>query len=266
MHVDNMTQDTYTHPVVIVGLGQMGRVFAQGFLAAGYPVYPVTSRMAMADAARQMPDPGFVLLAVPENVISRTLGQVPDHWRGKLGLLQNELLPYVWEAEGIQTPTTMAVWFEKKKGKTVHVFRPTTVHGPHADLVRVGLDAVGIACDAVADVGQMVTELVKKNLYVLTINIAGLVVGGTTGELWTRHRDLVARVSHDVLDVMDRLTGRTSDREEMMRFMEDILLRVPDHGCRGRVAQDRLERMVATGRAHGLTLPALTEIENRLSG
>ena len=260
-----MIQDTYTYPIVIVGLGQMGRVFAKGFLCAGYPVYPVTSGMSMAEAAAQMTAPGFVLLAVPENILPDVLDQVPSVWKDKLGLLQNELLPHVWEAAGIQAPTTMAVWFEKKKGKTVHVFQPTQVQGPHADLVRIGLGAAGIACDVVEDDAAMVTELVKKNLYVLTINIAGLVVGGTTGELWTNHSDLVGRISHDVLDVMDRLTGRASDREAMMAFMEHILLSVPDHECRGRVAQDRLQRMVATGKAQGLALPALNEIGGRIS-
>ena len=29
-------------PVVLIGIGEMGAVFARGFLRAGYPVYPVT--------------------------------------------------------------------------------------------------------------------------------------------------------------------------------------------------------------------------------
>ncbi len=33
------------NPVVIIGLGQIGGVFAKGFLSAGYPVYPVTFNM-----------------------------------------------------------------------------------------------------------------------------------------------------------------------------------------------------------------------------
>ena len=29
-------------PVVLIGIGEMGGVFARGFLRAGYPVYPAT--------------------------------------------------------------------------------------------------------------------------------------------------------------------------------------------------------------------------------
>jgi len=38
---------------------------------------------------------------------------------------------------------------------------------------------------------ELLYELVRKNLYILTINIAGLKTGGTVGELWGKHRETV---------------------------------------------------------------------------
>jgi hypothetical protein len=103
-------------------------------------------------------------------------------------------------------------------------------------------------------------ELVKKNLYVLTINIAGLAVGGTTGALWADHQSLAVAVAHDVLTVMEHLTGNTFDRDDMIGFLRSILKRVPDHACRGRVAEDRLERILRIARGAGLATPALDGI------
>jgi len=247
-------------PVVVAGIGQMGGVFAQGFLRAGYPVYPATRKMRLSDYAGRIPDPVFVLLAVPENNIVETIQQVPEIWRDRLGLLQNELLPYVWESEGVIDPTAMAVWFEKKKGRSVNPFQPTPVFGPAAKIVCEALTALEIPCRIMPDQDQLRVELVRKNLYVLTINIAGLSVGGTTGELWTKHRSLTEAVARDVLAVMEHLTGRSFDRDDMMGFLQDILKKVPDHACRGRVAEDRLKRIVKVARNAGISTPALDSI------
>ena len=255
-----MSENKIKSPIVIAGIGQLGSVFAQGFLRAGYPVYPVIRNMRLSDYTDGIPEPELVLLAVPENSIVEAIRQVPRVWRDRLGLLQNELLPYVWEAEGIVNPTVMAVWFEKKKGHTVKVFQATPVFGPKAETVCTALTARGIPCRIVADREQLTLELIKKNLYVLTINIAGLSVGGTTGELWRNHQALAIAVAQDVLSVLEHLTGTASDRDRMIEFLADILTAVPDHGCRGRVAGDRLARILHIARTAGLATPNLDRI------
>ncbi|MFZ5564983.1 MAG: hypothetical protein ACOZBW_13120, partial [Thermodesulfobacteriota bacterium] len=204
-------------------------------------------------------------LAVPENVISLTLEQVPAPWRDRLGLLQNELLPGVWQGAGIGNPTAMAVWFEKKKGRGVHVFQATKVHGPRAGLVKNALNAVGIDCDVLSDATALNIELIKKNLYVLTINIAGLVTGGTTGDLWKHHREIARAVAADILTVLERAAGQPVDRAALTSFLGDILTRVPDHTCRGRVAEDRLARVLAMARKNGLETPVLLDVSHRIS-
>jgi ketopantoate reductase len=255
-----MSGNTIKNSVIITGIGQMGAVFALGFLRAGYPVYPVTRNMQLSDYPGRIPEPEFVLLAVPENNIVETIRQVPQMWRDRLGLLQNELLPYIWEAEGIVNPTAMAVWFEKKKGHTIKVFQATPVYGPKAETVCAALTARGIPCRIVADREQLTLELIKKSLYVLTINIAGLSVGGTTGELWRNHQALAIAVAQDVLTVMEHLTKSALDRDKMIEFLADILTAVPDHGCRGRVAKDRLNRVLHIARTAGLATPNLDRI------
>lgn len=255
-----MTENKNKKTVAVAGIGQMGGVFSLGFLRAGLPVYPITRDMRLSDSAGRIPDPDFLLLAVPENSIVAAIRQVPQIWRDRLGLLQNELLPYIWEKEGIADPTAMAVWFEKKKGQTVKVFQPTPVYGPKADIICSGLTALDIPCRILENGHQLMLELVRKNLYVLTINIAGLSVGGTTGELWRNHGALAIAVARDVLTVMGHLAGQALDPDEMIAFLADILTRVPDHGCRGRVAGDRLERILGIARKADLSTPALDGI------
>ncbi len=255
-----MTEKKKKINIIIAGIGQMGGVFAQGFLRAGYPVFPVTRQVGFADYPDDLPAPVLVLLAVPENNIKEAIAQVPAAWRDRLGLLQNELLPYIWEEQGIVDPTAMAVWFEKKKGRDVKVFQPTPVYGPAARIVEAALTAMDIPCTVLTDGHQLLLELVRKNLFVLTINMAGLAVGGTTGELWAEHRDLAKAVAGDVLTVMEHLSGQSLDRKEMIRFLGDLLVRVPDHGCRGRVAKDRLDRTLDIARQAGLSTPALDKI------
>ncbi len=248
-------------PIVIVGIGQMGGVFARGFLSADYPVYPVTLDMDMKNAAKEIPEPVFVLLAVPENVISSVLQDVPDVWKDKLGLLQNELLPYVWEEQGITYPTAMSVWFEKKKGQGIKVLLPTPVYGPNADIVKTGLGAIDIPCIILPNTNALLMELVKKCLYVFTINIAGIKVGGTTGKLWAGHRNLVKSIINEVLDILGFLSKETVDRDKLISFMADILPKVPDHNCHGRVAEDRLDRLLVHAKEAEINAAVLKSIK-----
>ena len=46
-------------PVVIIGIGEMGGVFARGFLKSGHPVYPVNRSMDNEQAAEEIPENGL---------------------------------------------------------------------------------------------------------------------------------------------------------------------------------------------------------------
>ena len=107
------------NPVVIVGIGEMAGVFARGFLCCGYPVYPITRKMEMATEARHIPEPALVLLAVGENDLDQTLAQIPDAWRNRLALLQNELLPQAWQAYNLKDPTVISVWLGNRRATSL---------------------------------------------------------------------------------------------------------------------------------------------------
>jgi prephenate dehydrogenase len=67
-------------PVILIGIGEMGSVFARGLLRSGHPVYPVTRTTDLAETARLLPSPELVLVAVAENDLHAVLEQIPATW------------------------------------------------------------------------------------------------------------------------------------------------------------------------------------------
>ncbi len=247
-------------PVGIIGIGEMGGVFARGFLKSGHPVYPVNREMDYEKVAKEIPDPAFVLISVAEKDLTGALKKLPNAWKGKAGLLQNELLPYIWEAEDIASPTVMAVWFEKKRGRDVKVILPTAVHGPNAQAVKAALDSLDISCTVINDEKRMLFDLIKKNVYVLTINIAGLKVNGTVGELWENHRNLAEQVAGEIMDIQECLTRGELPREKLFEEVIQAFHKAPEHTCKGRAALDRLARALSQAEMCGIHTPVLKTI------
>ncbi len=246
--------------VVVIGLGQLGRVMAGGFLRTGHTLVPVNRGDDMDIVAARAPEPELVLVAVAEPDLHTVLRNLPPNWRGRLGLLQNELLPRDWLAHHISDPTVISVWFEKKKGTDAKPLLSSPVHGPEADRLAAALDAIELPARVVRDGEQMLWELIRKNLYILTTNIAGLVVGGDVGGLWERHRDLAEAVALDVLDLQEALTGRELDRLDLLEGMLEAFAADPAHGCAGRSAPARLRRALEHADTAGLAVPVLRRI------
>ncbi len=246
--------------IVIVGLGQLGRVFAGGFLRTGCTVVPVNRGDNMGEIAANVPDPALVLVAVAEADLHPAITGIPAAWRGRLGLIQNELLPRDWQAHQIEHPTVASVWFEKKKGIDAKPLIPTPVHGPQAQRVCAALNAIEIPARSIESEDELLYELVRKNVYILTTNIAGIVTGGSVGELWAQHRSLATQVANEVMDIQDWLTGRRHDRRKLLDGMLEAFEADPQHGCQGRSAPDRLKRNLAFADEAGLAVPKLREI------
>ena len=252
-------------PLVVIGIGELGSVFARGFLKNGHPVYPITRHMSMLEAAKEMPEPQAVLVAVGETDLHPTLEALPAAWKDRLILLQNELLPRDWEAHAVQNPTVISVWFEKKKGMDSKVVLSSPVYGPHASLVRKALGTLDIPTYTVDDMGALEYELVRKNLYILTTNIAGLELpdGATVDDLRHAHPDLMDAVAHDVLDIQAWLVGHELDRPALMAGMLDAFDGDPAHKCKGRSAPARLRRALLHADEAGLEVPALRPIARK---
>ncbi|MCK5082791.1 MAG: hypothetical protein KAR31_07775 [Candidatus Omnitrophica bacterium] len=249
--------------VVLIGVGEMGGVFARGFLKSEYPVYPVEQGTGLNSVYNEMSDPLAVIVGVAEKDLHSVLEAIPQGWRDRLILLQNELLPRDWQAHNIENPTVISMWSEKKKGQDVKVIIPSPVFGPHAGLVKESLNAIDIDCTVVADEDAMLFELVVKNVYILTVNIAGLKVGGTVGELWGQHQEFAREVAEDIMDIQFRLIGKELDRQKLIECMVQAFNGDLDHKCMGRSAPARLQRALSQADEFGLQAEALKEISTR---
>lgn len=248
------------NPIVVIGLGELGSVFARGFLRLGYPVQGVTRDMDINIVAESIPSPEAVLVAVGEADISATLETIPDAWKNDVILLQNELLPRDWQATHIQDPTVISVWFEKKKGMDSKVVLPSPVYGAKAKLVFDALGQIDLPSYLLDSAEELNYELVRKNLYILTTNIAGLEVGGNVEGLMNEHQEVMNAVANDVLDIQDYLTETTNDRQRLMEGLIEAINGDLNHGCMGRSAPARLKRALGFADQAGLEVSKLREI------
>ena len=245
--------------VVVVGLGEMGSVFARGFLRSGYSVHPVVRGTEMKEVAADNRQPEMVLIAVGEADLHEQLLKVPDVWRKKLILLQNELLPRDWEPLRLE-PTVISVWFEKKKGQDSKVIIPSPVFGRHAQQVADALTSIDISTTVLESEAALLHELVLKNVYILTTNIAGLEVGGNVGQLWDKHRVVAESVALDVIRLQEVLTGQALDHQAIIDSMIEAFNGDPEHMCMGRSAPVRLQRALMLAKQNDLTLTMLERI------
>jgi hypothetical protein len=238
----------------------MGGVFARAFLKSGAPVYPVLRDTSTDLVAEAVGEPALAMVTVGEADLHPALATLPDAWKRCVGLLQNELLPRDWERHGISDPTVAVVWFEKKPGQDVKVIIPTPVAGPFAGQLVAALDAINIAA---LEVGRddLLYELVRKNLYILTVNIAGLVTGGTVGDLWDNHQDLARSVAEEILMVQHWLCGHTFDSEQLIAGMVEAIAADPEHKAMGRSAPGRLDRAIRHAETAGIEVPVLRQIQ-----
>lgn len=250
-------------PVIVVGIGEMAGVFTRGILRLGHPVYPVTRQTDMHALAKAVPNPLLVLVAVGEADLHPTLDKIPSAWHPYLGLLQNELLPGDWRQHDLSNPTVVSVWFEKKKGQEYKVLIPSPIYGPQARLLEDALATLDIPSWEVATAEEMEHELVRKNIYILTTNIAGLVIGGTVNDLWYKHEALAREVANDVMDIQAWMVGHHLDRDKLIEGFVEGVKGDLEHKCMGRSAPARLARAIALADEAGLKVAKLREIQQQ---
>lgn len=239
----------------IVGVGQLGGAIGQGLLQLGRPVLPVL-RGDPLDAL-EAHDPELVLVAVGEKDLDAVLSALPVPLRDRVALLQNELLPPDWERHGVIDPTVAVVWFEKKRGRAAVAVRTTRVAGPHAELIARAIQAIDLPA-RVIPAADLAFELVRKDVYILGSNLAGLAVGGgTTGDLCERHRARATAIVLDVMAIEEARLGVPLPRESLLECAFTDFAKDPGHAAMGRSAPERLARALARADAAGLAVPAL---------
>lgn len=253
-------------PAVVIGMGEMGGVFARALLKTGTPVYPVLRSDNLSECAEQFPEPVIVLVAVAEKDLHPTLDSIPAPWRNNLVLLQNELLPRDWLAHQLTNPTVISVWFEKKKGQDFKVLVPSPIYGPQAGLLANSLASLDIPSQVLSNENELLFQLVRKNVYILTTNIAGLITDGTVDGLWNNHQTLARAVASDVMDIQDWLTGVQLDREQLIQGMVDAINGDLEHRCKGRSAPARLAGAIENADKAGLQVSTLRDILSKNIG
>lgn len=257
---------------VVIGLGELGGVFAHGLLRTGHRVIPVRRADDPRAIAEQVPSPALVAITVGEDDLAPVLAALPRQWHESVLLVQNELLPRSWSAL-VAPPTVAVVWFEKKKTTPIVPILPTPVAGPRSGLVVDALRALDVPCEAIAD-EALPAALVSKNLYILTANLAGLAhdgtasssqptvgassrLGPTVGELWTTHRAHAEAVAREVLALQSALLGAPVDVDARLADLHRAIEADPKHGARGRTAPARLARALRQADELGVDVPTL---------
>jgi len=245
----------------LIGAGEIGGVLAHGLLKTGHPVFPIGRDTDIAAALAAKPDLDGLLIAVGEKDLQPVLEQIPSVWFNRLVLIQNELLPDDWRRHGIETPTVASIWFEKKPGKPVKPLISSPVHGPKADALVAAMQSLDIPAHRVNDSDAMLEELVIKNVYILTTNIAGLETGGDVEDLWNHHQQLARDIAADVITLQEAKVGKSFDRQRLIDGMVKGFDGDPQHQCMGRSAPQRMARALAQAEELGVDMPAVHAIE-----
>jgi len=248
--------------IVTIGQGEMSGVFNRGFLKMGHPVHPITRDDNLQEMAQWIENPELVLIAVGEADVQHIIADLPPLWHDRAVLLQNELLPKDWESSQLKNPTIISVWFEKKRGQEYKVIVPSPIFGPKAELIESALATLDIPGWIVANEDELLFELVRKNLYILTSNIAGLALpeGTTVGELTTNHPQLLQSVSSEIMELQYSLIGRRLDSTALNDSMRLAFKGDPEHKCMGRSAPERLKRALELAQKVNIATPSLNQI------
>jgi hypothetical protein len=123
---------------------------------------------------------------------------------------------------------------------------------------------IDIPAHMLDDEAQLVFELVLKNLYILTTNIAGIAIesGANVEILRTHHLQLMHEVSCDIIKLQSSLTGKSFDQITLEKSMIKAFEGDLGHTCMGRSAPARLNRALQLAKEFGLDLPALQKIKH----
>lgn len=241
--------------LVVVGVGQLGGLYATGALRGGFRVTPVGRDVdpgAVVDAGGAGP----VLVTVGEDTLAAVLRALPSSRRDDAILVQNELFP----ADLDGAPTLAVVWLNRKEERPAEVARPTVVHGRHAGVMARIHAALRLPCRVVTEPAALHAELVAKYAFIVCVNGLGVLAPLTVGEWLARDPGQVRRLLQEGVAVGEARLGQAVDRAAAIAAGEEALRALVHMPVRGRTARARIERAVAAARARGVAVPALDAI------
>ncbi len=112
---------------------------------------------------------------------------------------------------------------------------------PYAEIISNALQAVDIPAPILENEQDLLYELVRKTVYILTVNIAGLVNNCTVGDLWNLHPLLAREIAEEVVLIQEFLTGKQLDHENLINGMVEGIKDSPHRYCLGRSTLARLQ-------------------------
>lgn len=255
--------------IIVVGMGQLGALLAEGFSKSGHDVVPVL-RGDDLRATCEAVEPEAVVVATGEDDLQAVLAQLPESVTDRVVLIQNELRPDQWLSHDLD-PTVAVIWFEKKNGKPPTVVLPTVLFGKHAHLLGAALDHLALPHRTVTSEDELAHELVLKNLYILALNLAGLRGPKVASDLLESHRRIFDEVVGELIPLEAALlktappfAAISLDDGHLRRALEGAILADPQHGCSGRSAPRRLQRTLEQAERVGLETPVLTAIREEI--
>jgi hypothetical protein len=141
------------------------------------------------------------------------------------------------------------------------VLLPSRIYGPNAGLIVDALESLEIPGKILSSEEELLFGLILKNIFVLTINIAGLKTGGTVRSLWAEHNELARQIADEVIDLQELLTGATFPRDHLINGLAEAINSDPEHKCKGRSAPERLARVIKIADEAGLQIPKTRAIQ-----
>jgi ketopantoate reductase len=245
--------------LVIVGIGELGKLLGAGALRAGVRVTPVTRAQKLEDVLAQLAADTPILVSVGEEALDPVLAALKAARRQRIALLQNELFPSRYRAYGL-SPSVLVPWILQKRGLPTIVARPSPLFGPLADLFAQIFDALSLPHVCAHDDAELAQALVDKYTFILTINALGVSADRTLG-MWLQEApalvwdicDEAARLGQVLVEApIDAARARLACEQGM-----HALAQIP---ARGRSAPARVARALAHAQRFDLTLPTIARI------
>ncbi len=154
----------------VIGVGQIGGVFAQGALRLGARVQAFTRQRPLTSQDQLEPDE-LIVVSTPEGEHERVFAAIPESLYSHVCLVQNELL--LIGAEQLTSANWGMIWFSKKAGTGIDVCGTNAFVGPQAEAFAEVLRASNLEAETVraAERGRIAAE---KYAFILALNALGL--------------------------------------------------------------------------------------------
>ncbi|MFT3928095.1 MAG: hypothetical protein QM778_36540 [Myxococcales bacterium] len=260
------------HDLIVMGIGELGQLYATAALKRGMRVIPVTRAARPEVALQGIPLDTPLLVAVGEADLEPALESLPKPRLDSIILLQNELFPSLWQRFS-ERATVMVPWLLKKKGEPLLVARSTPVYGQFAELAQALHESLGFAVDRLPDMAALEQAIVDKYAFILSVNALGLMRDIRLGEWLKDGPQEVQVLAREAAVLGSRLVseGARSPSNQPIDLNQTVaqvhagMLHMAGMRAKGRTAPDRVRRALEHAGRFRLNTPALLQA-SRSSG